>query len=115
MARTLKELGPICRCGARGTVRADFSHDPALDGGGSALVRRCENCGQIYYYRLSDGHLVPFSLQTALTIDEERFMGRKDAASSPAMDGLHTLERATDPTPCAAPDLALVILSEGNR
>lgn len=50
---------PRCRCGSRNTARI----------GDSALTRQCQSCGQTYTYRLKDGILIPYALDTALAME----------------------------------------------
>lgn len=54
--------GPLCRCGARTTKRVE----------GEYLCRYCSTCHSTYYYRLHDGHLLPYTKPVADIIDEER-------------------------------------------
>ena len=108
-----RALGPVCRCGARGTVRADYSENPALDGHGSALVRRCQSCGHVFVYRVAGGGFVPFTYQTALAIDEQRRRFRFTDEPVRTRAGMPT--HAAEPTPCATSRIALVPTTEVSR
>jgi hypothetical protein len=50
---------PVCRCGSRNSKSIGLS----------ALLRQCQHCGQTYAYRLRDGLLIAFTIETAEALE----------------------------------------------